>query len=50
MMSSNTLAVPYTTSNEKCSLVYVIYLDLFKEQFWWRDLGVSTARGDFGWE
>ena len=40
----NTLALPYTTSNEKGSLVYVIYLNLFKDHFWWLDLGVSTAR------
>ena len=26
----NTLALPYTTSNEKYSLVYFVYLNLFK--------------------
>ena len=29
-----------TTKEEKCSSVYVIYLNLFKDHFWWRDLGI----------
>ena len=29
----NTLALPYTTSNEKCFSVYVTYLNLFKDHF-----------------
>ena len=24
--------------------LYLIYLNLFKDHFWWLDLGVSTAR------
>ena len=40
----NTLALPYTTSDEKFSLAYLIYLNLFKDQFWLRDLGLSTSR------
>ena len=40
----NTFALPYTTSNKKGSLMYVMYLNLFKDHFRWRDLGVSTAR------
>ena len=39
----NTCALPYMTSNETSYLVYVIYLNLFKDHFWWRDLGVSAA-------
>ena len=39
----NTFELPFTTSNEKGSLVYVIYLNLFKDHFWWEDLDVSTA-------
>ena len=38
----NTLALPYTTSNEKFSLVYFIYLNLFKDHFLLRDLGLSV--------
>ena len=38
------LALPHTTINEKGSLLYVIYLNLFKDHFWWRDLGVPTAQ------
>ena len=46
----NTFALPFTTSNEKGSLVYVIYLNLFKDHLWWRDLDVSTARhACFSW-
>ena len=37
------MTLPYTTSNEKFSLVYFIYLNLFKDHFWLRDLGLSTA-------
>ena len=43
----NTLTLPYTTSSEKLSLVYLIYLKLFKDHFWLRDLGLSTARREF---
>ena len=43
----NTLALPYATSKEKFCLVYLIYLNLFKDDFRLRDLGLSTAR--HGW-
>ena len=39
----NTFALPYTKYNERFSLVYLIYLNLFKDRFWLRDLGLSTA-------
>ena len=41
------LALPYTTNNEKCFFVYLIYLNPFKTHFWWRDFGVSTALRDW---
>ena len=44
----NTLALSYTTSNQNFSLVYLIYLNLFKDHFWLRDLGLSTARREIG--
>ena len=37
------LALPYTASNKKFSLVYFIYLNLSEDHFWLRDLGLSTA-------
>ena len=40
----NILALTYTASNEKCSWVYVIYMNLFEDHFWWPGLGVSTVR------
>ena len=42
----NTLALSYIASDETCSFVYLIYLNLFEDNFWWRDLGVSTASRD----
>ena len=40
----NTLALPYKTSNDKFPLLYLIYLNLVKDHFWLRDLGLSTVR------
>ena len=36
--------LPYTTSNEKFPLEYLIYLNLFKYHFWLLDMGLSKAR------
>ena len=38
----NTFSIPYATSDEKLSLVYLIYLNLFKDHIWF-----SIARRDF---
>ena len=43
----NTLVLPCTTSNKKCSLLYLVCLKLSRNHLWLWDLGVSMILTNF---